>query len=47
MVYLGAQVEGRQSFNHSACVMFDESAMTTGLALHSLVADLPLAPAPE
>ena len=42
MVYLGAQVVGHTSFNHSDDVMFDESAMSVGLALHSLVADLPL-----
>jgi hippurate hydrolase len=46
MLYVGAQVEGARSFNHSDDVMFDESAMTTGLALHSLVADLPLTPTP-
>jgi amidohydrolase len=40
MVYLGAQVEGATSFNHSDDVRFDESVMTVGLALHSLVADL-------
>ncbi len=42
MVYLGAQVDGHSSFNHSDDVVFDESVMTVGLALHSLVADLPL-----
>jgi hippurate hydrolase len=41
MVYLGAQVGSRKSFNHSDDVMFDEAAMSVGLALHSLVADLP------
>ena len=41
MVYLGAQVGGCSSFNHSDDVMFDESVMTIGLALHSLVADIP------
>jgi amidohydrolase len=40
MVYLGAQVGSRQVFNHSEDVMFDEGAMSVGLALHSLVADL-------
>lgn len=40
MVYLGAQVDGATSFNHSDDVRFDESVMTVGLALHSLVADL-------
>jgi metal-dependent amidase/aminoacylase/carboxypeptidase family protein len=45
MVYLGAQVDGSRSFNHSADVLFEETVMTTGLALHSLVADLPLPPA--
>jgi metal-dependent amidase/aminoacylase/carboxypeptidase family protein len=40
MVYLGAQVGSRQVFNHSDDVMFDEAAMSVGLALHSLVADL-------
>ena len=46
MVYLGARVAGRHSFNHSEDVVFDESVMTTGLALHSLVADLPQPPTP-
>jgi metal-dependent amidase/aminoacylase/carboxypeptidase family protein len=41
MVYLGAQVDGCSSFNHSDDVMFDESVMPIGLALHSLVADVP------
>ena len=40
MVYLGAQVDEATSFNHSDDVLFDESAMAVGLALHSLVADL-------
>lgn len=42
MVYLGAQVESQTAFNHSDNVLFDESVMIVGLALHSLVADLPL-----
>lgn len=42
MVYLGAQVSDRRSFNHSDDVVFDEAAMTVGLACHSLVADLAL-----
>jgi hippurate hydrolase len=41
MVYLGAQVDSRTSFNHSDDVVFDESVMTVGLALHSLAVDLP------
>ncbi len=32
MMYLGAQVDGCTSFNHSADVLFDESAMTVGCA---------------
>jgi len=40
MVYLGAQEGSRKAFNHSDDVMFNETAMTIGLALHSLVADL-------
>jgi hippurate hydrolase len=39
MVYLGANVEGHSSFNHSADVVFDESAMVTGAALHMMAAD--------
>ncbi len=40
MVYLGAQVPGRDAFNHSDTVMFDEAVMPMGLALHRLAADL-------
>lgn len=32
MTYLGAKVEGGTSFNHSADVVFDESAMVDGCA---------------
>ena len=32
MMYLGAQVDGCTSFNHSADVLFDEQAMTAGCA---------------
>ncbi len=42
MLYLGAQVDERTAFNHSNNVLFDESVMSVGLALHSLAADLPL-----
>jgi amidohydrolase len=44
MVYLGAKAESKPSFNHSDDVLFDEAAMTTGLALHRLVADLDFRP---
>jgi metal-dependent amidase/aminoacylase/carboxypeptidase family protein len=40
MVYLGAQVGSSPSFNHSDDVLFDENVMTTGLALHGLVANM-------
>jgi metal-dependent amidase/aminoacylase/carboxypeptidase family protein len=40
MVYLGARVGEHPSFNHSDDVLFDESVMATGLALHGLVANL-------
>ncbi|WP_427130836.1 M20 metallopeptidase family protein [Pseudarthrobacter sp. S9] len=40
MVYLGAKVGSTPSFNHSNDVLFDENVMTTGLALHGVVADL-------
>ena len=40
MVYLGAKVGSTPSFNHSDDVLFDETVMTTGLALHALVASL-------
>jgi len=39
MVYLGANVPGHNSFNHSADVMFDESVMATGTALLLMAAD--------
>jgi amidohydrolase len=39
MVYLGAATRGHRAFNHAATVVFDESAMVTGLALHALVAN--------
>jgi hippurate hydrolase len=39
MVYLGAQVPGATSFNHSADVLFDESVLATGTALLLLAAD--------
>lgn len=42
MVYLGAKVGSTPSFNHSVDVLFDETAMATGLALHGLVASLEL-----
>jgi amidohydrolase len=40
MVYLGAKVGSSPSFNHSDDVLFDEHVMTTGLALHGLVANM-------
>ena len=39
MVYLGAQVEGRNAFNHAPDADFDEAVLSTGLALHLLAAD--------
>lgn len=39
MVYLGANVEGHHSFNHSDDVVFDESVMALGAALHLIAAD--------
>lgn len=39
MVYLGAQGPGNTSFNHSDDVVYDETAMAVGAALHLLVAD--------
>lgn len=39
MVYLGAGTRGHRAFNHAATVVFDESVMVTGLALHALVAN--------
>jgi amidohydrolase len=39
MVYLGAQVVGRNAFNHAADVVFDEAVLQTGAALHLLAAD--------
>ena len=40
MVYLGAAVGEHPSFNHSDDVLFDENVMSTGLALHAMVANL-------
>lgn len=40
MVYLGASAGEHPSFNHSDDVLFDESVMATGLALHAMVANL-------
>jgi hippurate hydrolase len=40
MVYLGAEVGSTPSFNHSDDVLFDETVMTTGLALFGLVANM-------
>lgn len=42
MVYLGAKVGAKPSFNHSDDVLFDENVMITGLLLHGLVANLDL-----
>lgn len=39
MVYLGAQVPGRNAFNHAADVVFDEAVLQTGAALHLVAAD--------
>lgn len=39
MVYLGAQVPGRDAFNHAADAVFDEDVLATGAALHLLAAD--------
>jgi amidohydrolase len=39
MVYLGANVPGHTSFNHSADVVFDEDVLATGAALLLLAAD--------
>jgi amidohydrolase len=39
MVYLGAQVAGRNAFNHAADAVFDEAVLQTGAALHLLAAD--------
>lgn len=39
MVYLGAQVSGRNAFNHAADAVFDEAVLQTGAALHLLAAD--------
>jgi amidohydrolase len=39
MVYLGANVPGHTSFNHSDDVVFDESVMVTGAALLLMAAD--------
>jgi hypothetical protein len=39
MVYLGAQVLGRNAFNHAADAVFDEAVLQTGTALHLLAAD--------
>jgi amidohydrolase len=39
MVYLGAQVPGRNAFNHAADAVFDEAVLQTGAGLHLLAAD--------
>ena len=39
MVYLGAQVPGRNAFNHAADANFDDGVLATGAALHLLAAD--------
>lgn len=39
MVYLGAQVEGREAFNHAPDADFDESVLATGAALHLMAGD--------
>lgn len=39
MLYLGAQVDGATSFNHSDDVSFDESCLAVGAALHLEAAD--------
>lgn len=39
MVYLGANVTGHSSFNHSDHVVFDESAMVTGAARYMMAAE--------
>lgn len=39
MVYLGAQVPGRNAFNHAADAVFDEAVLQTGAALHLSAAD--------
>ena len=39
MVYLGAQAEGNTSFNHADDVVYDESALEVGAALHLMAAD--------
>lgn len=39
MVCLGAQVPGRNAFNHAADAVFDEAVLQTGTALHLLAAD--------
>ncbi len=39
MVYLGAQGEGNTSFNHADDVVYDESALEVGAALHLIAAD--------
>ncbi|MGJ7439679.1 M20 metallopeptidase family protein [Aquipuribacter sp. MA13-6] len=39
MVYLGAQVPGRDAFNHAADAVFDSEVLQTGAALHLLAAD--------
>ena len=39
MVCLGAQVPGRNAFNHAADAVFDKLVLQTGTALHLLAAD--------
>lgn len=39
MVYLGARAAGNTSFNHADDVVYDESVLTVGAALHLLAAD--------
>lgn len=39
MVYLGARGDGNTSFNHADDVVYDESVLSIGAALHLLVAD--------
>lgn len=39
MIYLGAQVAGRTSFNHSADAMYDEAVLTTGATILLTAAD--------
>jgi len=39
MVYLGAQAAGNSSFNHADDVVYDESALAVGAALHLMASD--------